>query len=402
MLGRGYAVSVTDTGHSGGATDARWALHHPEKVIDYGYRAIHETAIKARAIVERFYAAPPRRAYFHSCSNGGRQALIEAQRYPADYDGIIAGAPANYWTHLLSAAIWEVQALGDPASWIPPAKLPAIENAALAACDALDGVKDGVIGDPSRCRFDPSTLLCKGAEADACLTAAQVAALAKILGGPKTSKGIPVFPGKAPGGMLGGNAWRDWITGSAQGFSAGHAFGMNFFANMVFEDPAWDYRTFNFDRDLAVADRKLAAVLNATDPDLGPFRRRGGKLIVYHGWSDAAIAPQNAVDYYNSVVAQMGARPAADVIRLFMVPGMLHCGGGPGATDFGQGAGPASDAEHDINAALEHWVEQGQAPAQLIAAGNDRTRPLCPYPQVAQWTGKGSTYDAANFVCKTP
>ena len=406
---RGYAAAATDTGHKGGATDATWALDHPQKVIDFGYRAIHETADKAKAIIAALYGGGPKRSYFSSCSNGGRQALMEAQRYPADYDGIIAGAPANYWTHLLTEAIWDVQALTqDPASYIPPSKLPAIQNATLAACDSLDGVKDGVIDNPAQCHFDPSVLLCKGPDSDACLTAPQVAALQKLYSGPLNFKGKPVYLGHAPGGETGGGGWSTWVTGLAPGKSLGFAFGTNFFTNMVFEKSTWDYHTFDVDREIKAADDKLARVLNATDPDLKRFESRGGKLILYHGWSDAAIPPVNAIDYYQSVVTKMGAKDAGQFVRLFMVPGMQHCGGGPGPNSFGSLV-PQGDPQHDMAAALEHWVEDGVAPSQIVAtrykganpaSGVERTRPLCPYPQVAHWKGTGSTDDAANFVCQ--
>ena len=353
----GYAASATDTGHAAGVTDARWALHHPEKVIDFGYRAIHETAVEARAIATAFYGNAPRRAYFSSCSDGGREALMEAQRYPGDYDGILAGAPANYWTHLLVAGAWEARALAEPGAWIPPSKLPAIEAAALAACKTSGGEKDGIIEDPSRCDFDPSTLSCKRDDSGSCLTAPQLAALRKILSGPKDAKGRSIFPGKEPGGTLGANAWQDWITGEEPGRSLGRAFSMNFFANMVFENPQWDVSGLDIDRDPGVTDAKLAKALNATDPDLSGFRQRGGKLILYHGWSDAAIAPQNTIDYYNAVVKKMGASATGDFLRLYMIPGM-RCGGG---------SGPANPL-NDMTGALERWVEHGTAPHQLNAS----------------------------------
>jgi feruloyl esterase len=385
----GYAAASTDTGHRAGGTDASWALGHPQKVIDFGWRAIHETAEKGKAIAAAFYGDAPRRSYFSSCSNGGRQALMEAQRFPEDYDGIVAGAPANYWTHLMTRAVWDVQALmNDPAAYIPASKIPAVDAAAVGACDALDGVKDGVIDDPSRCKFDPAVLLCKGGDADSCLTAPQVGALRKLLSGPRTSKGETLFPGSAPGGATGSGGWSSWLTGTAPGKSLGYAFGTQFFANMVFENAAWDFHTFNVDRDVKLADDKLAGTLNSTDPDLKRFHDRGGKLILYHGWSDAAIPPENAIDYYTSVVRQMGLKNVDGFVRLYMVPGMQHCGGGPGPNVF------------NMPAALERWVEEGAAPAQIIARKDQRTRPLCPYPQTAKYTGKGSTEDAANFVCK--
>lgn len=409
-ISHGYATASTDTGHKGDAVNAAWALDHPQKVMDFGYRAIHETNVKAKAIITGFYGENVKRSYFSSCSNGGRQALMEAQRYPADYDGIIAGAPANNWTHLLTSSVFNQQALlMEAASYIPASKIPALEAATLAACDANDGVKDGVIDDPTRCHFDPSTLLCKGSDSDSCLTAPQVAALQKIYAGPKNSKGAPVFPGYSPGGEAGSGGWSLWIAGSAPTKSLGYGFGTQFFANMVFDNAAWDYHTFNVDQGLKAADDKVGRYLNATDPDLKRFQARGGKLIMYHGWSDAAIPPVNAIDYYKSVVAKMGTAESDAFVRLYMVPGMQHCGGGPGPNVFGATSVATGDAQHDMAQALEQWVEGGKAPAQIIAtkyktganpaSGVARTRPLCPYPQVARWNGTGSTDDAASFVC---
>jgi hypothetical protein len=400
-ISHGYATASTDTGHHAGGTDASWALNHPEKSIDFGYRAIHEAAITAKAVIRAFYGDAPKRSYFSSCSNGGRQALMEAQRYPADYDGIIAGAPANYWTHLLTAAIFNMQATTvDPASYIPAAKLKAIEAAALAACDSLDGVKDGVIEDPAQCHFDPSVMLCKDAESDACLTAPQLAALKKIYAGPKNSAGEAILPGFSPGGEAEQGGWAPWITGAAPGQSMQMAFGTNFFKYIVYANPDWDYKTSTVDHNVKLADDKVARIFNSTDPDLRKFKDRGGKLILYHGWSDAAIPALNTIDYYQDVVKKMGAKSAAGFVRLYMVPGMQHCFGGAGPSNFGQGGVAQDDAQHNIDAALERWVEQGAAPNEIIARGAARTRPLCPYPQTAHYTGTGSTDDAANFVCK--
>jgi len=412
VLAQGYATASTDTGHHAGGTDASWALKHPEKIADFGYRAIHETAVKAKAILAAFYGESPKRSYFSSCSNGGRQALMEAQRYPEDYDGIVAGAPANYWTHLLANANWDLLALlGDKDSYIPSKKLPAIESAALAACDTLDGVKDKVIEDPLRCHFDPSVLLCNGPETDSCLTAPQLTALGKLYAGGRTSHGEQIFPGYAPGGEAEQGGWLPWITGPSPEHSLMFAFGTQFYKNMVFDNPAWDYHKFDPDRDTQTADEKSAPVLNATDPDLTKFRARGGKLILYHGWSDAAIAPGNAINYYDSVVAKMGAKEAGTFVRLFMVPAMQHCGGGAGPNDFGQFT-VGGDPEHNVNAAVERWVEQGIAPEQIVATKHAsdsdqksavvRTRPLCAYPLVARYKGSGSTDDAANFTCGKP
>jgi len=387
-VARGYAVAATDTGHRAGGTDAAWALDHPQKVIDWGYRAIHETAGKGKAIVTAYYGSAPKRSYFHSCSNGGRQALMEAQRYPADYDGIIAGAPAADWTHLFALAVSNLRALlDDPGSYIPAAKLNAIQSAALAACDARDGVQDGVIENPAQCSFDPAALLCKEAESDACLTAPQLAALKQLYGGLRNGKRERLYPGYSPGGEAEQGGWAAWITGAAPERSLMFSFGTQYYRNMVFENAAWDYHTFNVDRDLKASEQKLGAIVNATDPDLKKFRDRGGKLILYHGWSDAAIPAQATIDYYQSVVKKLGARETGQFVRLYMVPGMEHCGGGSGCTDF------------DFQAPIEAWVEQTKAPAEVIARGKGRTHPLCPYPQVAHYKGSGSTDDAANFVC---
>ena len=393
-LRKGYATSATDTGHRGGAVDASWALGHPEKVVDFGHRAIHETAVAAKAAIAAFYGSGPKRSYFNSCSNGGRQALMEAQRYPEDYDGIIAGAPASYWTRLTANGVWISRAMSDPGAHIPPAKLPAIEAAALAACDAKDGVKDGVIDGPDKCGFKPSSLLCQGPESDACLTPPQVAGLEKILAGLRGSRG-PLHPGFVVGGITGQGGWADWITGGAPAKSAAFAFGNGFFSNIVHQNKDWDFRAFDPDRDTKKADDEYAAILNATNPDLARFRARGGRLILYHGWSDAAITPLNAIDYYKSI------KDPSSFVRLFMVPGLQHCAGGPGPNEFGQTSpGASGDALRDINTAIEKWVEEGVAPSRIVAKKDQRTRPLCPYPQVATYTGTGSTDDAANFVCK--
>jgi len=405
----GYATASTDTGHEDATGSAEWALKHPEKVTDFGYRAIHETAVTAKSVISTFYGAGPKKSYFNSCSNGGRQALMEAQRYPADYDGIIAGAPANYWTHLLSAAAFETKTmLSEPESYIPPAKLPAIQAAVLAQCDAIDGVKDGVIENPLACHFDPAVLQCHGPETNACLTVHQVATLKTVYDGLKNSKGETLMPGLSPGGEAEQGGWGSWVTGPEPTKSQMYAYGTQFFKNIVYNDPAWAFKNFDVDRDVKAADEREAKYLNSTDPDLSAFQKRGGKLILYHGWADAAIPAVNAINYYDSVNKKMGADKAAGFVRLYMVPGMQHCAGGSGATSFGQLGTPDGDRFHSVDAALEAWVEQGSAPAEIIAAkrkSNDpkseivRTHPLCPWPQVAKYKGTGSTDDAANFTC---
>ncbi len=404
-----YATAATDTGHSAEGTDARWALGHPQKVIDFGYRAIHEMTQIAKTVINAFYGNNPRHSYFDNCSNGGRQALMEAQRFPADYDGIISGAPANFWTHLLTKALADAQATTlDPASYIPASKLPALARAVNTACDAQDGVSDGVLNDPRQCKFDPATLLCKADDSNECLTAPQITALRKLYEGPHDAKGALIFPGYLPGAEEGPGGWGAWITGQEPGKSLLFAFGTGYFSNMVYGKADWNYRNTKVNDGLKAADAKTSKILNATDPNLAAFKGRGGKLILYHGWNDAAISALNTINYYNSVASKMGQAQTDAFSRLYMVPGLQHCGGGPGANSFGQLGQGAPDAQHNIEVALEQWVEQGIAPSEIVATkyvdddpakGVKFTRPLCPYPQVAKYKGAGDTNDAANFVC---
>jgi feruloyl esterase len=385
-LRRGYATASTDTGHEGSGGDASFALGHPEKLIDSGYRAVHEMTVKAKAVVATYYGNAPRLSYWNGCSAGGRQALMEGQRFAADFDGLIAGAPANYLTHLHAQSLWIAQAVHkDEASYILPAKYSLIHNAVLEACDALDGVKDGVLEDPTRCKFDPKVLECKGADGPGCLTAAQVEAARKIYTpttNPRTKQQI--FPPLEPGSELG---WAVKAGPQPNSIAISH------WRYVVFKDPNWDYKTFNFDSDVAQGDRIAKDILNATNPDLKAFFRHGGKLLQYHGWSDPSISPGNSINYYRSVLDTMGGESKVDEsYRLFMVPGMGHCVSGDGPDQF------------DPITALEQWVEKGKAPDRIIASRirdgkTDRTRPLCPYPQVATYKGTGSTDDAANFSC---
>jgi len=423
-LRRGYATAGTDDGHAGG-DGASWAVGHPEKLIDFGYRAVHETDLQAKAVIRAFYGTEASLNYFVGCSDGGREALMEAQRYPEDFVGIIAGAPANQWSHLLAGNVWNEQALlKDAASSIPRGKLPAIQKAVLAQCDGLDGVKDGLIEDPRACHFNPRELLCKAADSNDCLTAPQIETLKKIYEGPKNPRsGERIFPGYPPGTEAVPGTWAAWIIpASAQGGSIQSGFGNSYYGQAVFEKPQWDFRTLNFDSDVAFGDEKAGTILNATSPDLRSFRAHGGKLIQYHGWGDAAISPINSIEYYESVRAFLATYPDPrsdsaktehDFYRLFMVPGMGHCGGGLGPNSFGNGGiapAPANtDPERDILSALERWVEKGVAPDRLIGRGTVvgdsskvMTRPLCPYPQVARYMGTGDTNDATSFACEAP
>ncbi|MDP9171511.1 MAG: tannase/feruloyl esterase family alpha/beta hydrolase [Acidobacteriota bacterium] len=404
----GYATSSTDTGHASASTsDASWALGHYERIVDFADRGVHQMALADKAILQAFYTAPVTHSYFSGCSQGGHEALIEAQRYPTDFDGIVAGDPANWWTrhyaggHVYSALVTE----GD--AYIPAAKVQILADAVNEACDALDGVRDGILNDPRRCHFNPETLLCKGPDTAACLTKAQVGAVQKIWTGLRSTDGEQLYPPLVPGGEAGPGGWANWITGPEPG-RGGHAnLGVPFFRYMVFDNPAWDFRTFRFDAakgtdsDIDYMDAKLGALFNATNPDLSRFRANGGRLIQYHGWSDPDITPLNSINYYESVVRQTGGdgshglRDTKEFYRLFMVPGMQHCQGGPGAASF------------DMVSALASWVEKGIAPDRVVASHVtngvvDRTRPLCAYPSEAQWNGSGSTDDAANFTCVLP
>jgi feruloyl esterase len=386
---RGYASAMTDTGHEGGS--ASFAMGHPEKVIDFGYRAVHEMATTGKALIKAFYGRDAKHSYWNGCSAGGRQGLMEAQRYPEDFDAIVAGSPAINFTGRSAQAVWIGQATHkDEASAIPPAKFAVIHDAVLEACDgrapAGDGVKDGVLDDPTKCKFDPKTLECKGADAPTCLTSAQVETVRKIYSdvvNPRTKSVI--FEGHEPGSENG------WTTMAGNNV---FTIATDTFKYAVFEDTNWDYKTLNFDSDMAKTEEKTGKVVNALDPNLKPFLARGGKIIQYHGWADPQISPRSSLDYYKSVEKAMGgANKIKDNYRLFMIPGMAHCGGGDATANF------------DMLAALEQWVDTGKAPDRIEASRvrngqTDRTRPLCAYPQIATYKGSGSTDDTANFVCK--
>jgi len=381
----GYATASTDTGHSGNSAD--FILGHPEKVTDFAYRAVHEMTVAAKAVVAAYYGKSATHSYWNGCSTGGRQALAEAQRYANDYDGIVAGAPANYVTHLQGQQVWMNQIVHeDEAGFISPQKFKLLHEAVLKACDAMDGVKDGVLEDPSRCHFDPKELACASGDSSNCLTPPQVEAARMIYSGPASAKtGKALFPGLERGSEAG------WTTLSG---AKPMSLADETYKYLVFRDSNWNYMTFDPDRDMAKADAVISATMNSTDPNLKPFFGHGGKLLMYHGWADPGIAPRNSVNYYESVAEGMGgAKKAAESIRLFMVPGMGHCRGGDGTDNF------------DAIAALADWVEKGKAPDRIEASHQtrgvvDRTRPLCPYPQTAVYNGTGSTDESANFSCR--
>jgi len=383
-LTAGYATASTDTGHSGG-NPATFIPGHPEKLIDFSYLTVHEMTVAAKAIIAARYGSEPKYSYWNGCSTGGRQALVEAQRYADDYEGIIAGAAAINTTHLQGAQVWSAQVVHkDEASYIPPAKYAVLHGAALEACDAMDGVKDGVLENPTKCRFDPKVLLCKDADGPSCLTAPQVEAARQLYAGPVDSHGKSLFPGLERGSETG------WATLSG---TKPMALADETYKFLVFQDANWNYLTFNPERDIATAVKNAGPMMDAIDPNLKPLFSHGGKVLMYHGWADPGIAPQNSVRYYNSVVDKLGKAATSNSIRLFMVPGMGHCQGGDGTSTFG------------MIDAISKWVEQGKAPDRIEASRvrggqTERTRPLCPYPQVAVYNGSGSTDESANFSCK--
>ena len=407
---RGFAAASTDTGHTG--ADLAFAAGHPEKIVDWGYRAIHVMTESAKLIIRDYSGSLPRHSYFMGCSTGGHQALSEAQRFPADYDGIVAGDPGNNRVHLNAGFLWAFAATHDANgnAILPGSKLSLLNKAALDGCDAADGVKDGIISEPESCHFDPGVLLCKQKENDQCLTAEQIVAVKKVYAGPRNPRtGEQIIAGYSPGsespeGDAWAHGWRTYITDRKEPMR------LDFWKYWVFNDPNWDWHKFDYDRDVTYADTKVAAV-NASSPDLNAFKARGGKILMYSGWADPTGPPTDAVNYYKRVEQAIGGRPQTEsFFRLFMVPGMAHCGGGPGPNLFG-GFGPAAsppeikrDPEHDALTAVEQWVETGVAPSHIVAAhitGSkvDRTRPLCPYPKVARWNGIESSDDAQNFTC---
>jgi hypothetical protein len=408
----GFASGATDAGHTGEATDSSWALGHPEKIIDFGNRAVHTMTATSMAVVQAFYAKNPQHTYFTSCSDGGREALMEAQRFPNDYEGVLAGAPAYNWTNLVTrAAELTRKLLLNDSSYLPASKVPAINKAVLAVCHSNE--PGAFLADPRTCHFSPETLVCKGAETDDCLTPAQAKTVHDLYSDSHTSDGKLMYRGLLPGGELGGNGWPGWITGNERGKSAGQAYAQGFFANLVYSKADWKLSDFSLDRDLQAAKEKTAVQLDAINPDLSAFKARGGRLILYHGWNDPAISPLGTIDYYNSVVDRMGSAQTTSFVRLFLVPGMQHCAGGPGPTDIGQGGAsfnPAmDDATHNITTALEQWVEKGIAPEQVIGTGGAQatgsekgatfSEPVCAYPKAAHYRGSGDAANAASYAC---
>ena len=390
-LERGYATVGTDTGHVSSMVDGSWALNNVERQEDFGHRAVHLTAVTAKAIIERYYARAPEYSYFVGCSRGGGQAMMETQRYPEDFDGLVAGAPAYDWTGFRGGQIRTLQTMlpdGDTQDPVlTDANLELLGTTIIAACDTRDGVADGILTDPRDCPFEPDDLKkCEGDAGADCVTRKQLAAIKAIYDAP-TVDGRRIFAGFPYGGEHNPRGWEAWMVG----LTPSYAFAIDFYQNFVFSDPHWDYTRYDFanwKQDVA----KVSAMLDATSTDLSEFKKRGGRIIFWTGWSDHLITALGTVDYYDKLTA---ADPDADEYsRLYMLPGMFHCAGGP-----------APDRA-DWLEAIRAWVEDGKAPERLVSLQLDesgrvfRTRPICPYPQIASYRGKGNPADEASFACK--
>ncbi len=396
-LKRGYATASTDTGHKGGPMDASWALGHPQRIEDYGGRAQHLTAAATKKILEAFYTRPARYSYFMGCSNGGQQGLTAAQRYPDDYDGIVSGAPGTSFPDMSTYVMLSGRANdGSGAGQLTQSDMEFAVARMVAACDKNDGVEDALIEHPPSCKFDFASLTCSGARQGQCLSKAQVETLRSLFSPLRDAKGNEVYPPPAVGTLL-----------PVSELARRGKLGADMYRYAVFQDENWDPASFVLERDLPIARERLKALI-ADDVDLTPFAGRNGRLILYHGWDDSGPSPYNSINYYEGVKRKVGERSSEDFFRLFMVPGMYHCQGGPGPNRFGNaGDPPVLDAQHDVLMALEQWVERGVAPERIIAsnviAGRvQRSRPLCPYPKVARYKGTGSTDQAENFACVAP
>jgi pimeloyl-ACP methyl ester carboxylesterase len=396
---RGYATMVTDVGHEM-SDSAKFAHDNREQFIDYGHRANHVTASFTKDLIASYYGKPARLAYFQGGSNGGREALMEARRYPDDYDGIIAGQPATSFTKVMASFMWNRLAIrGNPGASGLVDKLPILEAAVLKKCDAIDGLSDGLIEDPTACTFDPVDLRCKSGDAAHCLTPDEVTVVQKIYGGPRLGDGRQLFPGLAFGAEARKDNWPQWLFGDKP-LQAG--MGEEFARWMVHGDPKWQVSQFDLYRDYQLASERAAAILDSDDPDISAFIERGGKLILVQGWTDAAIPPGSTLNYYEAMQKKLGA-VADRQVRLFMVPGMGH---GPG--------GPVPD-EMPLLDELDQWVEGAPAPDTVIASQYDpprffgttigdhkvvRTRPICAWPKHARYDGKGPVDDQASFRCQ--
>jgi len=385
-LTEGFAVASTDTGHQGG--DTTW-MAVPEQVTDFAGRAIHETTVAGKTLTAAYYGAAPRFAYMLECGGGSAAALHEVQKYPADYDGVVVGGHAAHLTRQIFGQLWLWGATHPGGvAILPTPKLQVLHRAVLDKCDALDGVKDGLLENPARCSFDPQEIACRAADGPDCLSAAQVDAVRKIYAGPTNPRtGERVWSPLYRGSEL------DWSFFTEAPSPIGIATGV--LRDAILKDPGWDYRTspIDFDRHVALADRSDIARVNASNPDISAYVRRGGKLILSGGWNNALVPAGAVLDYYQRLEAAIGRQNTDRAVRLYMVPGMIECNGGPGTDTF------------DMLAVMRRWVERDLAPREVLASRVERgkvvrTRPLCPYPQAATYRGRGSTDDAASFSCR--
>ncbi len=387
-VAHGYAITGSDTGHQG--NDDNFAIGHPEKLIDWGYRAVHENTVAAKAVAAKFYGSGPKYSYWNGCSTGGRQGWVAAEYFPNDFDGLSLGDPANPMTRLQAGNIGAYLALHkEPGSFIPMAKWDMIHKAVVNQCDAVDGLKDGLVEDYLKCNFKPESLLCKDGDAADCLTALQLTSLNYVQAGTKNPRtGVSIYPGFPLGASLQAGPV---VADAKPDGSAPTLF------KLLFQDPNWDFHTMNFDIDIARSDKLANNLMNAIDPSkLKSVFAHGGKILMYHGWNDPNITPLESIELYKQAVAANGGLgKTSDEIRLFMVPGMNHCGGGEGPNTF------------DKMSVISAWVETGKAPERILASHStqgqvDRTRPLCPYPQIAKYKGSGSIDEAENFSCTAP
>jgi feruloyl esterase len=380
-LASGYAVANSNTGHNGGPIDGSFMRRH-EPLVDFAGRSEHEMTIKAKALIVAYYGRSAAHAYFTGCSTGGRQALAEAQRYPDDYDGIAAFAAVANWVPLNIWALHVERILTDESVPMLTRKLPLIRDAAIAACDGLDGVTDRVVDDPRACHFDPAVLACKATAGPDCLDEAELAAVRRLYAGPANPRtGERLY---TPGPPTGETVWAFYTPDVLP-------FADEYFPNAVFDDPAWRISDFDFDTDVARTRQADGGLMSPRDPDLSAFVSHGGKLLLLHGWSDGAVSPFDSISYYQSVLDRLG-HAATSSVRLFMLPGVEHCSGGEGPDRI------------DELAALRAWIDRGRAPERIVASkqlpnGGARTRPLCAYPKVASYDGAGSTDDARSFTC---
>ena len=391
----GFAAGATDTGHTGGAAFALGADGKLDwqAIRNFAHVGIHDMTVTGKALTEALYGVAPRYSYFNGCSTGGRQGLMEAQRYPQDYHGIAAAAPAINWTNLLMQSFWGSLLMKEASNPMPSCKLTAATAAAVTACDSIDGVKDGVIEDPRQCTFDPATLVGTTAGECAAFTKADAEIIQKLWDGPRRENGGPLWYGPPRGAALNALASSSGTPLQPQAFG----FSVDWLRYFLMQDPKFDWTTVTPAGYLALWDRSVEQygnVIGTDNPDLTEFRDRGGKTIIWHGWADQLITAHGTIDYYRRVQQRMGGpNPTSDFARFYLAPGVAHCAGGPGPAPTG------------VLDALVAWVEDGKAPDTLTAVRRDQTgavtrsRPLCQYPLVAKYRGTGSTDDARNFVC---